>query len=535
MDRLFGKILVLGVVFLIFSCGQVGFITGGEDDEFAPKPVLKEINPPMASTNVSPKEITIPFNEFIQLNSPAKNITVIPADVTLEASVKGKTLSLKPITGTWSENTTYAIYLNRAVKDLNESNDSLMTYVFATGSYIDSLETALRVVDAYTNKPRKGITVGLYDEALKDDTSKISPRYVVMTNDEGIARFNYLQKGPFYAYAFNDDDRNTRLNTGESRGKLGVSVYADTAVQVIPEIRLMDPKPDKFEVKTNNFTAPSTWCLGFTMPLPPATKINFTTPQPEGYVWNDKKDSLTVFYASKSRSGKVEMIIEDGTTQDTVSKKYFFKDPEKFNYSTNLDKGVLRVGDTLSLTLIEAITSMDEANITVAGKAFGDSLYKTISPEVKRVSPNKIHVLHPRTFDSIQITIPPQSIGGENLLNPEEITLNYQIQPKNKVGTLIVKLDSIPKFGLLEVTTAKEGSITKIPLRQGVFEYTIRDLQPTNYSFKLIIDKDQDNYWSVGDIFSNIEAEQVIWFDSTTQIRANWDVEVKLALKPETE
>ena len=97
MDRLFGKILVFLVVLLAYSCGQVGFITGGEDDEYAPKPILEEIKPPMASVNVDPKEISIPFDEFIQLNSPLKNISVVPADVTLEASVKGKSLILKPI------------------------------------------------------------------------------------------------------------------------------------------------------------------------------------------------------------------------------------------------------------------------------------------------------------------------------------------------------------------------------------------------------------------------------------------------------
>jgi uncharacterized protein (DUF2141 family) len=532
MDRQFGKILVFLVVLLAYSCGQVGFITGGEDDEYAPKPILEDVRPPMASINVKPKEIIIPFDEFIQLNSPAKNISVVPADVTLEATVKGKTLSLKPIKGDWVDNTTYAIYLNRAVKDLNEGNDSLMIYVFATGNYIDSLTTAVRVVDAYTNKPKKSITVGLYEQELIDDTSRVSPRYVVMTDDTGLAQFSYLQKGPFYAYAFNDKNQNTRLNEGEARGKLTTIIYADTSTEVIPEIRLMAPRAAKFGVKTNSFIAPATWCLGFSKTVPEDTRIIFTNPQPEHLLWNDKKDSLTVFYAMKSRSGKVELVIENINSRDTISKKYFFKDPEKFNYTTNLEKGSLLIGDTLKIQLIEAINFIDSSQIDVMGKPLGDSVYVSITPIFSKNRADELTLYHSRVFDSIRVTLPAKTIGGANFSNPEEILLKYTVQPKSKVGTLIIKLDSIPEFGLLEVHTDKGILVKKIKLEQGVLEYNVIDLQPKTYSFRLLIDTDGDGYWSLGDIFTNQEAERVIWFDSKTQIRANWDVEVKLTLKP---
>lgn len=533
MDRHLGKILILFVVLLAYSCGQVGFITGGEDDEYAPKPILEDVRPPMASINVKPKEITIPFDEFIQLNSPAKNISVVPADVTLEATVKGKTLSLKPIKGDWAENTTYAIYFNRAVKDLNEANDSLMIYVFATGNYIDSLTTALRVVDAYSNKPKKSITVGLYDKELIDDTSRVLPRYVVMTDDTGLAQFRYLQKGPFFAYAFNDKNENTLLNESESRGKLTTVIYADTSIEVIPEIRLMAPRATKFEVKTNNFIAPATWSLGFSKAVPEDTQIIFTNPEPDYFLWNDKKDSLTIFYAMKSRSGKVELVIETVDSRDTISKKYFFKDSEKFNYTTNLEKGNLLIGDTLKIQLIEAINVIDSSRIEVMGKPIGDSIYVSITPIFSNYRADEITLYHPREFDSIQVTFPANTIGGENFTNPDEILLKYNVQPKSKVGTLIIKLDSIPEFGLLEVNTDNGLLVKKIKLEQGVFEYNVPDLQPKSYSFTLLIDTDSDGYWSLGDIFTNEEAERVIWFDNKTKIRPNWDVEVKLSLKSE--
>jgi hypothetical protein len=43
------------------------------------------------------------------------------------------------IIGELSKETTYAIYLNRTVKDVHEGNDTLITYVFSTGKWIDSI------------------------------------------------------------------------------------------------------------------------------------------------------------------------------------------------------------------------------------------------------------------------------------------------------------------------------------------------------------------------------------------------------------
>lgn len=531
MDRLFGKIIVFLIVLLAYSCGQVGFITGGEDDEYAPKPILEEIQPPMASVNVDPQEIIIPFDEFIQLNSPLKNISVVPADVTLEASVKGKSLILKPIKGEWAENTTYAIYLNRAVKDVNEGNDSLMTYVFATGAYIDSLETAVRVVDAYTNKPVKDITVGLYDQALEDDTSDIPPRYVVMTDGSGVAQFRYLQKGPFFAYAFRDKNQNTLLNESESRGQLMTTIYADTLSEILPEIRLMAPKAKDFHVESNEFIAPATWCLGFSQSLLTDAAIRFVSPEPVGLVWNHRKDSLTVFYSMNNRSGKVELIVDQTDGQDTISKKYFFKNLEKFNYSTNLNNGKLHITDTLSLRINEAITILPSEKMAIHGKLKGDSIFQPLPVDLTLQRPDELRLTHDKKYDSIHVSIPAESIGGANFINPQDIHLRYQVQSENKVGTLIITLDSLPSFGILEITTETGITVKTITLKAGVNKYVVKYLQPQNYLFKITIDSDENGVWSVGDIFTQQEAEKVIWFDSKTQVRANWDVEVKLSLK----
>jgi hypothetical protein len=309
------------------------------------------------------------------------------------------------------------------------------------------------------------------------------------------------------------------------------TIYADTASEIIPEIRLMAPKAIDFRVESNEFIAPATWCLGFSKSLPNEANIHFTSPQPAGFVWNDRKDSLTVFYSLNNRSGKVELIINQTGHQDTISKKYFFKNPEKFNYSTNLNKGILNITDTLSVRINEAISVLQKDSLTIAGKLKGDSVFQVLPLETHYNRPDEIQFLHDRKYDSIEVIIPKESIGGANFLNPEEIKLRYQVQPENKVGTLIITLDSIPTFGILEITDEKGVVLKKITLDQKVKQYTVKHLQPQSYLFKITVDTDKNGFWSVGDIFTHQEAEKVIWFDSKTQVRANWDVEVKLTLK----
>ena len=178
------RYLVFLLVIILASCAQVGTISGGEIDKSAPKPIGKRVNPLNETVLFSGNSIEMPFDEFIRLNNPSENIVMVPPGVKVNASIKGKTLFLS-----WEEslqpNTTYAIYLNNAVKDITESNDTLIQYVFSTGTIIDSLMYSTTVVDAWTNQPIKDCVVGLYDL----DSNEIVSFSKTNSKGEAILRF----------------------------------------------------------------------------------------------------------------------------------------------------------------------------------------------------------------------------------------------------------------------------------------------------------------------------------------------------------
>ena len=188
--------IVFLVGLLAASCAQVGTITGGDRDQFAPKPIAPAVVPLNETTNFTANGVEIPFDEYFKLVNPIQNIRIVPPHATIEASVKNKTLTL-----TWKDilesNTTYAIYLNNAIKDLNEGNDTIIQYVFSTGPFLDTLSYSVAVLDAWSNLPNDECIVALYELNSDKLVSLAQP-------SNGIAKLNYLHKGEYRAVAFQD-------------------------------------------------------------------------------------------------------------------------------------------------------------------------------------------------------------------------------------------------------------------------------------------------------------------------------------------
>ena len=179
---------------LLIGCAQVGTISGGERDTAAPIPT-ENVSPPNATTNFSANEIEIPFNEYFILNDPRSTIRIVPPHAKLETRVKKKTLFIS-WEDTLQENTTYAIYMNGAVKDYTEGNDSIMQYVFSTGDIIDSLSLNLAVVDAFDNKGAKDIIVALYDPASNELLN------FGQTDNNGVVSLRYLAAKTYNLFCF---------------------------------------------------------------------------------------------------------------------------------------------------------------------------------------------------------------------------------------------------------------------------------------------------------------------------------------------
>ncbi|MCE2681398.1 MAG: Ig-like domain-containing protein, partial [Cryomorphaceae bacterium] len=203
------RLFIIFVV-LLSSCAQVGTITGGEKDTVAPNPT--QTIPENGSVEFNQKSFTMDFDEFIQLNSPLQTMSIVPGGIKLDAQLNKKLVTVT-LEGDFKPNTTYVISFNGTIKDVTEGNDSLLQYVFSTGTSIDSAEFCVNVTDAWTLAPLDKIVVGLFT-----DTNEVSPYYFAKTGKDGMARFRYLRNGKYVVRAFEDMNGDLSIQPQERCG-----------------------------------------------------------------------------------------------------------------------------------------------------------------------------------------------------------------------------------------------------------------------------------------------------------------------------
>jgi hypothetical protein len=259
--------LVFTFLFTIVSCAIQGSIDGGPKDIKAPAYNTEKSIPKNESTLFTAKEIHLQFDEFFKLNNPTTNIFVIPNTLKIDAVAKDKELILK-LVGEPQKETTYAIYLNNAVQDIHEGNDSLLTYVFSTGSWIDSLMYSGSIVDAFKRTALKDITVGLYSDTCTSYFQKA--HYFTLTDEKGNFTFNYLKSGKYKVIAFKDVNKDLIPQEHENVGFKKEFIQLDKTLKDSIAMELFPPKAKRL-IKSVNFIGPNQFIVSASEPIENAT------------------------------------------------------------------------------------------------------------------------------------------------------------------------------------------------------------------------------------------------------------------------
>jgi len=198
----------------VAGCAKMGQPDGGWYDETPPRIVAAA--PADKAVGVSPRKVTITFDEYITVDNPTEKVVVSPPQIEPpEIKGAGKKIvvelrdSLRPAT-------TYTIDFSDAIADNNEGNPlGNYTYSFSTGSRIDTLEVSGTVVAAADLEPVKGILVGLClspDSAagMAADTAFTSAPFLRVSRTDSRGRFviKGVAPGSYRIYALQDMDNN---------------------------------------------------------------------------------------------------------------------------------------------------------------------------------------------------------------------------------------------------------------------------------------------------------------------------------------
>lgn len=194
------------------GCAQVGMPIGGPKDTLPP--VLLSANPPNKTVNFKGDRVVLTFDEYVQLENAIQKLIVSPVpkkNPNVDYRLKTVTIRIKD---TLQENTTYKIELGNAIRDINENNPIPdFTYVFSTGSYIDSLEMAGNVEVAQTGGVDTTLIVMLYSDLSDSAVFKEKPRFITKVDNKGEFNFTNLPAGTYNIFALKDESGQRRYTS----------------------------------------------------------------------------------------------------------------------------------------------------------------------------------------------------------------------------------------------------------------------------------------------------------------------------------
>jgi len=354
------------------GCAQIGMPTGGPRD--STPPVLLNATPPNRTLHFAGDRILLTFDEYVHLQDVQKNLLVAPEPkLAPNITSKLKTVSIK-IRDTLQPNTTYSFQLGDAIQDINENNPiHNFTYVFSTGSYIDSLTFAGSVILAETGKPDSTLLAVLYKNLDDSAVYKQKPTYVTRLDSAGKFHFKYLAGGVYHLYALASEGGQKMYNNPSQ-----LFAFADSAIHISTDVQpvklyaysqqknekpvsktaVAPKKPAEailkyatsISEKTQDLLTPLT--LTFPVPLKSfdSTKINLTdtlfNPIPGTTISLDTNQTQISISTNWKEDTKYKLVIEKDFATDTLGEQLLKADTISFKTKSENDYGSIKLNFT---------------------------------------------------------------------------------------------------------------------------------------------------------------------------------------------
>ncbi len=424
------SIIVLAVVVLSYllsvlasGCAQIGMPTGGPKDTIAP--VLLKSVPPNRTLHFTGNRVTFTFDEYVHIQDIQNNLLVNPVPKIIpNINSKLKTVSIK-IRDTLQPNTTYSYEFGNAIQDIDENNPIRnFTYVFSTGSYIDSMQLKGKVILAETGKPDSTLIVMLYSDLGDSAVYKKKPKYVARLDSSGNYQFKYLAGGVYHLFALKDESGQKMYNSPSE-----LFAFADSAVHITQNVKPVELYAYAQEKFTKPTTSPASnkknpekllrysnsLSAGSQDLLTPLT-FQFETPLKHF-------DSVKIQLSDTLYHPIAGTAISLDTTKKIITVKNTWAEDTKYKLVIDKDFATDTLGDQLK--------KADTISFTTKKSTEYGSLKLDFSHLQKIKNPVLQFVQNDKIVDSFKITSPTFTI---NLFNPGDYELRI-LDDENANGT----------------------------------------------------------------------------------------------------
>ncbi|WP_378186214.1 Ig-like domain-containing protein [Aquimarina sp. W85] len=527
-------LLTFSVALICLGCAKKGTITGGEKDTTAPEFI--RATPPNFSTNFDKKEIRIYFDEYIKLKDPQQQIVISPPmdpkPTITPLGGANKYVKIKFL-DTLLQNTTYSISFGESIVDNNESNPlPFFKYVFSTGDFLDSLKIKGSITDAIARQPDPFTTIALYpmDENYTDSIIyKQVPRYVSSTLDSTGFVMENLKAGKYRLIALKDAATNYTYQPKQD--KIGfyhdtIEIPRDTAKVIsltlfkeVPQFKFLKPKQ----------SSKNSLIFAYEGEVD-STRLDIISTTPENFkhvtIRDRKTDTLHYWFRPYFEADSLQFIAKASNSyQDTLTTR--FKDQYKDSLTiTPITTAVISPLKNFQLSANIPLASVNDSLIVFLKDSINvpfttqiDSLYNTVDFEFEQQE-NQAYTLK----------VLPNAIkdfmGNVN----DSLSFSFSTKKITDYGKIFMDLENVTSFPLIiQLIDDKDNLISEKyieKLRTITFEY----LKPGAYDIRVILDTNANKRWDTGNFLKGIQPEKIIYFPTTIDVRANWELRQKFVL-----
>lgn len=530
------------LAFLLGSCANIVPPSGGDKDSTPPTVIASE--PANESVLFDAQRITIRFDEYVQLNDAFNQVLISPPLKAFPSiAAKGKSIVIE-IDEELLPNTTYTIQFGSSIGDVNENNKlNNFVYAFSTGEEIDSLELEGSVTELLTGKAPESAIVVLYKAADDSVFTTQRPAYFSKVDLQGNYKVSHIGEGEYKVFGLTDQNFNYYYDLpNEQIAFLDSTLYIDSTgnradLQLFPE--------DKTRLQLNRHTYPGSGQIEWVFSKK-ADSIDLSPLDTLGMLasfWSPSGDSLKAWF-NPTDTQQVRFFFKE---MDTVHRflikspdSTFYKKPNKWmNAPPSGDdnsRSRLPVQETdrpLAIQFELPVKSIESSLISMTIDSLGEVSADSIT--LDGADPRTINLYQKWITDTVMtLTCLPGAFTDIFDRPSDSITYTFRTRSAEEYGTLVIYLIHKRMGGkVIGELMNKKGEVvrqTTITLSEDSTLVTYGNLLPDTYTFRCIVDKDENGEWTTGSLPLKRQPEPILYFPSELTIRKNWVYETKFNL-----
>lgn len=526
--KFLGFLFIFIIAMVSYQCAQRGTPTGGPRD--ITPPALVRAEPPNMTTNFKEKKIRLYFNELVKLKDIQKQLIVSPplkyppilsplgnANKFVEITIKD---TLEP-------NTTYTLNFGQGIVDNNEENPiPFFSYVFSTGDYIDSLELAGVVKDAFNKDVDDFVSVMLYkiDSTYNDSTLyRKPPNYITNTLDSAVIfRLKNLKEGKYALFAIKDASGNNLFD--QKTDKIGfIKDTIDLPTDSIYLLNLFKEVPD-YGVAVPSMVASNKISFGYfgdgtTTTIETLSQLPDTV---QTMVTKERgKDTLNFWFTPfKMDSILFAITNERLKVSDTFNVKSQKVALDSLRLSMN-QTGNLEFGQPINLLVNTPLIAFDSSKITLT-----DVDSTLINPDITLDTlANLLNFdfkINPSQNYRLQLL--PGAIT--DFFDNTNDTVAYNLRTKSTAdyGNLTLNLTgSSITYPIIVQLTNDKGDLQREIYATESQSFEFSNLNPGNYRARVIYDTNENGKWDTGSFLQKKQPERISYYPTSIEVRANWE------------